>query len=180
MTVRLPPLRERTGDIRLLAHHFLDLFSVRYDKRFRGFAPDALWALERYAWPGNVRELEHEVERCVVLTENGGTIGAQALSPDIVPAETRSALDSGTRIFTIRRQGEAAGQTTLRKFVKGAAADAEADYLRSLLASTGGRVGEAARIAGLSRRSLYAKMKAHRLTKNEFKPRKSRVKSRLG
>jgi two-component system response regulator HydG len=63
----VPPLRERAGDIPLLASHFLASFARKNQKEVRGFAPDALDALVAWGWPGNVRELENAVERAVVL-----------------------------------------------------------------------------------------------------------------
>jgi two-component system response regulator AtoC len=61
LSLRLPPLREREGDVRLLGLHFLDQFSKRLGKAIRGFSPEALTVLERYAYPGNVRELRNVV-----------------------------------------------------------------------------------------------------------------------
>ena len=68
VNVRLPPLRERVGDIALLASHFLRRFSKETWREILGFTDAALAALQRYPWPGNVRELENAVERAVVLS----------------------------------------------------------------------------------------------------------------
>ncbi len=65
--LRMPALRERVGDIPMLATHFLREFSERNGKRFEGIDPDAMNALQAYSWPGNVRELRNTVERMVVL-----------------------------------------------------------------------------------------------------------------
>ncbi len=67
LTVRLPPLRERIGDIELLAGHFLRHFARESNREIIGFSEAALSAMQRYGWPGNVRELENAVERAVVL-----------------------------------------------------------------------------------------------------------------
>ncbi|MBI3185967.1 MAG: sigma 54-interacting transcriptional regulator [Myxococcales bacterium] len=83
VAIRLPALRERKGDIPLLAVHFLDLHCELKGKEVRGFSDEAMRALERYAWPGNVRELENEVERLVVLCEEGRRIPPELLSPHI-------------------------------------------------------------------------------------------------
>jgi DNA-binding NtrC family response regulator len=69
MPVRVPPLRERIGDIPLLAQHFLDLSARRSKKPVPCIAPAAMQALCRYAWPGNVRELENVIERAVIVTK---------------------------------------------------------------------------------------------------------------
>jgi len=60
-------LRERVGDMRLLAEHFFQIYTRKYSKNLRGIAAQALRLLERYYWPGNVRELENVVERAVIL-----------------------------------------------------------------------------------------------------------------
>ena len=66
-TITLPPLRERTEDIPVLAHHFLRKAEAKVNKRVDRFAPEALDLLKRYPWPGNLRELENIIERAVVL-----------------------------------------------------------------------------------------------------------------
>lgn len=68
--LHLPPLREREGDIPLLAHFFLDKYVAKSNKRIKGFSPEAMESLLRYPWPGNVRELENAVERAVLLTRD--------------------------------------------------------------------------------------------------------------
>ena len=68
--IQLPPLRERPGDIILLADHFLKKFSTMNNKNIKGFSSDALQMLNEYHWPGNVRELENVVERAVILERN--------------------------------------------------------------------------------------------------------------
>jgi DNA-binding NtrC family response regulator len=69
MPIRVPPLRERTGDIPLLAQHFLELSARRSKKAVPRIAPAAMRALCHYAWPGNVRELENVIERAVIVTK---------------------------------------------------------------------------------------------------------------
>jgi DNA-binding NtrC family response regulator len=65
--LRLPPLRERPGDIPLLAEHFMRLFNGQFGRSFRGFTPAARSALLRYPWPGNIREMRNVLERTVLL-----------------------------------------------------------------------------------------------------------------
>ena len=67
ITIRIPPLRERTEDIPLLAQHYLNHFNTKNKKDIRAFEPDVLDVLQNYEWPGNVRELENVVERAVIL-----------------------------------------------------------------------------------------------------------------
>jgi DNA-binding NtrC family response regulator len=66
-TIEVPPLRERTGDIPLLAEHFLHKYGKAMGKPFECFSPDALDKIKKYPWPGNVRELENAIERSVVI-----------------------------------------------------------------------------------------------------------------
>jgi Nif-specific regulatory protein len=65
--IRVPPLRERVGDVKLLADHFLKRFVRETGRKIRGFTPAALKKMEQYHWPGNVRELRNVVERAVAL-----------------------------------------------------------------------------------------------------------------
>lgn len=66
-TIEVPPLRERTGDIQLLADHFLRKYSESMTKPFEGFSNDAIEKIKSYHWPGNVRELENAIERAIVI-----------------------------------------------------------------------------------------------------------------
>jgi transcriptional regulator with PAS, ATPase and Fis domain len=82
--IDLPPLRERHGDIPLLAVHFFQVYSKKYKKPLRGFTKDAMKRLEDAAWQGNVRELQHVIERAVIMSEtewiNPGDLQLRALN----------------------------------------------------------------------------------------------------
>jgi transcriptional regulator with PAS, ATPase and Fis domain len=78
--VQMPPLRERRGDVALLASHFLDSFNREFRKAVRGLEPRALARLEAHGWPGNVRELRNVLERAVLLSESE-TLGEPDLPP---------------------------------------------------------------------------------------------------
>jgi two-component system, NtrC family, response regulator AtoC len=71
MPVRLPPLRERVGDIRLLVAHYVDRYNREFRKHVRGLQPTAQALLDQYRWPGNVRELRNAIERAMLLADNG-------------------------------------------------------------------------------------------------------------
>ncbi|WP_407310312.1 sigma-54-dependent transcriptional regulator [Desulfosporosinus sp. SB140] len=81
LAIMLPPLRTRTGDIPLLAKHFLEQFNARNGQTIK-LSREVLHFLESYAWPGNVRELKNVIERAAILAEEG-TIGCQDLPPEI-------------------------------------------------------------------------------------------------
>jgi len=66
--IQIPPLRDRTGDIALLAAHLMEVASRKLSKTFSGIAPASLASLERYAWPGNVRELQNVIDRAAILS----------------------------------------------------------------------------------------------------------------
>jgi DNA-binding NtrC family response regulator len=81
-TLAIPPLRERTTDIPLLADYFLEKYTQRHQREVRGISPDAMRMLQRHRWPGNVRELEHALERAVIV----------ATEDQIQPADLPSSL----------------------------------------------------------------------------------------
>ncbi len=85
ITITLPPLREREGDIPLLAHHFLEIFKKKNNKEVKGFSQDTLEVMLQYSWPRNVRQMENAIERAVVLTK-GDMIAAGDLPPEILKA----------------------------------------------------------------------------------------------
>ncbi|MDP3617088.1 MAG: sigma-54 dependent transcriptional regulator [Rhodoferax sp.] len=144
VAVRLPPLREREGDIIRLALHFLDRYNRKFGKQCGPFTPAAVRALEACRWPGNVRELQHCIERVVAL-QPGGVIDAIHLAPtcdqkpDALPAD--SAIPAPALAYQQAR------------------AEFERDYLRRLLEAAGGNISEAARLSGTPRQNLYVRMK---------------------
>jgi formate hydrogenlyase transcriptional activator len=94
LPIDVPPLRERGGDVRVLAEHFLEQCEQRWQRRFRGISAASLESLERYAWPGNVRELEHVIERAVLLCDGPElVVGPLSLADDVA----RSQADGGPR-----------------------------------------------------------------------------------
>jgi len=81
--IQMPPLRERSEDIPLLAEYFLRKFAKVHQKVARGFTPGFLSALTRHNWPGNIRELQNVVERCLVLADGHEVLGAKDLPPEL-------------------------------------------------------------------------------------------------
>jgi len=82
LPIRMPPLRERDGDVALLADAFLQRFAAEEERAFSGFDAAAMRQIESYPWPGNVRQLENTIRRIVVL-QDGGLISAEMLPADI-------------------------------------------------------------------------------------------------
>jgi len=93
MRIEVPPLRERTEDIPVLANHFVGQYSAEYDKPVRDILPSAMMMLVEYEWPGNVRELENVIQGAVILAE-GTSIGPDDLPERLRPAELPPAPES--------------------------------------------------------------------------------------
>ncbi|MFA6566869.1 MAG: sigma-54 dependent transcriptional regulator [Victivallales bacterium] len=134
ITINIPPLRERIGDILLVAGHFAAKFAAEMGKPAPQFSDEALSVLRNYFWPGNVRELENVVQRLVVMTD-GEVIDV----PD---------LPSLMRFSALRRTGF---DMTL--------AEMEAEYIRNVLESVNGNRTRAAEILGIDRKTLRASLK---------------------
>ncbi|MGH8650076.1 MAG: helix-turn-helix domain-containing protein, partial [Burkholderiales bacterium] len=104
MPVTLPPLRERRGDVPLLAAYYVDRFNREFRKRVRGLTPAALKVIEQYQWPGNVRELRNAIERAMLLIDH------EWLEPDdftltrsVAPAQFKLPAE-GVNLEEIERQ----------------------------------------------------------------------------
>jgi two-component system response regulator AtoC len=144
--VRLPPLRERRGDVPVLARHFLARYArLRPELATLTLSEDALEALAAHAWPGNVRELEHAIERAVVLAD-GGEIRAEDL-PEAV-------RDGG-------RPAPGAPPADGSLSVKRATRALEVELIRRALERTGGNRTRAAELLELSYRALLYKIKEY-------------------
>ena len=164
VTLTLPPLRARREDIEPLAQRFLAHFRTQLGRpRLRGFEPEAIEALTRYAWPGNVRELINVLERAVILSD-GDTIGTSDLPEAIAgaPAENAEGAAAGPRLAGL---AELPLEEARRRWIEGF----EREYLARLLRRQGGHVGRTAAQAGIDPRTLYNKMRAHGLDRREFR-----------
>ncbi len=139
--MNIPPLSERRGDIPLLVDHFVQRFNIKRGKNILGVSSEVMAFLMRYAFPGNVRELENIIEYGFVLS-HGDTIEMDHLPEDI---RVNDRVD---------REGGAVKPPT-------GLASAEAEVIRKALVDAGGHVGETARSLGISRTTLWRKMKKH-------------------
>ncbi len=127
----LPPLRERRGDVPLLARFFVAKYNQRYNRDAK-LTDSGLKALEEYTWPGNIRQLQHLIERLTILAPNERVDG-EAVRDALAAMEPRDhAVDS--------------------------LADAESEQIRKVLAATGGNKSRAAQILGIERKTLYRKL----------------------
>jgi len=148
VSVHLPPLRDRLGDIPLLAESFLKRHCERTGRRVVGFQDEALRMLQTFNWPGNVRQLENVIERAVILTKNP-TIGVGDL-----PEEVREPRDGGN--------GNGFG-LPLKKALQLPERDL---ILRALKAHHGSRQATAQAL-GINRTTLYKKMKRYGIEEEE-------------
>jgi DNA-binding NtrC family response regulator len=142
--IKLPPLRDRTGDVPLLVDHFLTLHSQKRNGRRRSASKRALEILSAYSWPGNVRELEHTIERILILED------CDVIEPEHLPA------------FISQRQGE------FQVFSEESFSleELEKRYIQFVLRQTKGKRQEAARILGINRKTLSTKIKKYGLRVN--------------
>lgn len=140
VTIDLPPLRERKEDIPLLAEHFLKRFSLENQKEITGFSPEAKEFLLKYNWPGNVRELENAIERAVIL-----------------------AKDSLITLADLAYQNLPLTPVSNNKSLK----ELEKSHIWTVLKETKGNFSQAAKILGITRMTLYNKVKEYNLTVNK-------------
>jgi len=160
--IRIPPLRERSEDIPLLVEHFINKKKKDGRDYVQGIDSRAMKLLLAARWPGNIRELQNVIERAVMLADQK-TIPAALID---IPALDRPDPDEPDK----DKQALAFNPKIPLKTVKlEAARRAECGYLVGLLRHAGGRVGESARLAGMTPRSLYNKMRLHDLKKDDFK-----------
>jgi DNA-binding NtrC family response regulator len=148
VTVRLPPLRERHGDVALLARHFLDMHCEGHHKNIPGFSPDIVAAFEAYPWPGNVRELDNEIERIVILADDGEKVDLAMLSPHIAdPRAAERALPRGlSNAFGVRELENLDYDTAVMRF--------ERALIERAMAAEGGSITKAAKRMGIERSRL--------------------------
>jgi DNA-binding NtrC family response regulator len=142
--IELPPLRERSEDIPLLAEHFLHKFAPQAKREIDSIDQEALAALMNYRWPGNVRELEHTIERAVLLGKET-SIGLKDL-----PLQSQVSDGSSVPLAAAMANGY-----TLR--------DLEREYILRVIESTYGNKAEAARILGVDRTTLYRKLEEYKV-----------------
>ena len=151
--IRLPPLRDRAGDVRLLVQAFLARYGAG---RIRGLDDAALAALEAYRWPGNVRELQNVIERACALAE--GEVVTPADLPDHVVHGARLTAAAAAPGLDVL-----AGAGGLKEAKEQWMAVLEASYLRDLLDRHGGNVSAAAKAAGIDRKTFHRLINKHGL-----------------
>jgi two-component system response regulator HydG len=142
VSLRLPPLREREGDIGLLANAYLAIHAARHERKVSVFEARATDALLRFPYPGNVRELSHAIERAVVLCHDGAAIRFDDLPQAIKDAASGEAIPD-TLTFRV-------GQMTLPQLERAA--------IDATMAFVAGDKVQAAKLLGVSLRTLYRRL----------------------
>jgi DNA-binding NtrC family response regulator len=151
IAIRLPPLRERAGDVRLLAHTFLKRFG---QGRVTAMDDAATEVLERYAWPGNVRELQNVMERACALAD-GPAITVKDLPDHVLHPAPRPAAPPLGIAAAVEGAPPAGGDLTLKAAKERWLQVLEVSYLRDLLARHDGNVSSAAKAAGIDRKTFH-------------------------
>jgi len=171
-SVGLPPLRERTEDIPLLAEHYVQRFAQRYASMARGISPDALSMLVSHPWPGNVRELRNVIERAVVfatareigprdLQLDGARLPDSRSSSAVPPPSNRSFLPPSGEWTPQPAPTAAAGSVVIP--LGTSMQDVERTMIVQTLAFVGGNKQKAAQVLGISRRCIYNRLKQYGL-----------------
>jgi transcriptional regulator with PAS, ATPase and Fis domain len=140
VTVLLPPLTERPGDIPLLVHYFLDKKSTMAGKEIKEIEPEAMDILRQYSWPGNVRELENVIERAVVMARDN-VIRVHDLPEDLLKLSIQTFRPKSGGLPTLEEQ--------------------EIQYIKWVLDQTAWNKKKAAETLGIDRASLWRKLKRY-------------------
>ncbi|HUS72811.1 MAG TPA: sigma-54 dependent transcriptional regulator [Sedimentisphaerales bacterium] len=144
VTVNLPLLSERVGDVRLLAKHFLRMYCAQHNKHRLGITDEAMEYLERYSWPGNVRELENVIERAVLLSKD------RFIGIDDLPNSIKQHQDQQEKTYK--------GMS-----LKEALAEPERNLIRQALEANHWNRQETAKALQINRTTLFKKMKRYGL-----------------
>jgi len=138
--ISLPPLRDRAGDVPLLARHYLESYARKYQRTGLTIADDTMEKLGGYPWPGNVRELQHAMERAVIMSTE----------PVLLPSDF---------LLSSHQQGQSAAAAVETYNLD----RAEKTLIRTVLAKHNGNVTQAAKELGLTRAALYRRLDKHGL-----------------
>jgi two-component system NtrC family response regulator len=143
LTIRVPPLRDRQGDVLLLARFVLQQAAQRYGRATKGFAPDAIRAIQAHRWPGNVRELENCIKGAVITAESA-----------VINASDLGLPDPGNQLERLN--------------LRVARMTAEAQAVRQALAIAQANLSRAAELLGVTRPTLYELLQKHRIDATQF------------
>src|SRR5260221_2884720 len=152
--ITIPPLRDRPGDVPVLARYFVERFCRDLKKRPFVVSPPALEQLQSYPWPGNVRELQNCIERAVILAD-GDTLLPRHLNLSFAAPLTDENPESPWAPSDLTG--------TLTEVVRRVSSEVEKAKIQEVLVEAGGNRGRAAELLQINYKSLLAKLKEHRL-----------------
>ena len=155
--IYVPPLRERTEDIPLLAEHFVGRFSRKHGIRIHGISDRAIAALARHSWPGNVRELENVIERAVIMSGDGELIEPETLGLDSTLPNSNSRIETATKISTEDLNEPALSLESPAVSL----AELEKEHILQILEQSAGNRTRAAEKLGITVRTLRNKLKLY-------------------
>jgi two-component system NtrC family response regulator len=162
IAIDLPPLRDRTDDIKTLAAHYLKKLSNRYQIKEKKISHDFMEVLTSYHWPGNVRELVNALDKSISTAQGCPTLFPMHLPTDIRVQVVQSSVDPAEEYLCAQRfqTGDIQPFPNLKKLL----ASAEKKYLKKLISHTSGNVKEICLISGLSRSRVYERLKKYDIT----------------
>ncbi len=146
--INLPPLRQRRGDILVLAQHFLDTLNKKLQKNIKGFTKKAIKLIYEYNWPGNIREMENTIERCMIIAEKD-TIDLDDLPAHIKAADITGSFESSGTLFI---------DENIIPFEK-----LKEEAIKHALRVTDGNIVEAAKKLQLGRATIYRLMEKYKI-----------------
>lgn len=161
-TIELPPLRERSGDIKDLTMHHLAKVCERLKLGVKGVSPEFLEAMNCYSWPGNVRELLHAVERAAAAALYEPTLHVKHLPDEIRIALLKESLTENPR--TKKSESQPPKWTEMPLDFRLYRENTDRQYFLNLMAYTQGSIAKACAISGLSRSRLYDLLKRHNIS----------------
>ncbi len=150
VSLHMPPLKERMEDIPILVEHFINRYSIEYNKPIEGLSKDTMKAFMSYSWPGNIRELENKIQQKIVMS----TTPVIDVEDIYLPISNPSSKGSELEDFN------SAKKRIVYSFAK--------NYLKQLLTEQGGDVVSAARRAGKSRTGLWNLLKKYNISPGKF------------
>ncbi|MDE5417627.1 sigma-54 dependent transcriptional regulator [Labilibaculum sp. DW002] len=153
MYINVPPLRDRASDIPLLFDYFIRKYSTRQNKEITGISSDVYDFIYKHNYPGNVRELENIAERAVVMTK--GEVIEKSVLNSYYSVKEECQLEFPSLVLSEARKN------TIEMFEK--------QFLHRLLEAAYGKISEAARIAGVDRRTIHRMLKKNDINPNEYK-----------
>jgi transcriptional regulator with PAS, ATPase and Fis domain len=137
--IKLPPLRDRTDDIPILTYHFLKKYAIQYAQDIKTISKEAINYLQQYHWPGNVRELQHVIERAIIISDNS------ILQPE----------DFDLKLNLDTQKPQITGVVNIH--------ETEKILIKNALTKNNGSIAKASKELGITRQSLYRRLKKYDL-----------------